>query len=62
MKLLRHDVFERFDRDLRRYMRSAENVCEEFWGTTERLFNDALNIFSSLASQILFEEAEAWVE
>jgi hypothetical protein len=55
-------VFERFDRDLRRYMKSGDIVNEDFWGTTERLFSDALNIFVSLSSQLLFEEAENWID
>jgi hypothetical protein len=62
LKLLRHTVFERFDRDLRRYMKSGDIVNEDFWGTTERLFSDALNIFVSLSSQLLFEEAEDWID
>jgi len=62
LKLLRHTVFERFDRDLRRHMKTGDVVNEDFWGTTERLFADALHIFVSLSSQLLFEEAEDWID
>lgn len=61
--MLRHTVFERFDKDFRRYMRSGgELVNEDFCGVTDRLSNDALNIFVNLASQLLFEEAEPWID
>jgi hypothetical protein len=62
LKLLRHTVFERFDRDLRRHMKTGDVVNEDFWGTSERLFADALHIFVSLSSQLLFEEAEDWID
>ena len=47
-------MFERFDRDLRRYKKIGDIVNEDFWGTSERLLSDALNIFVSLSSQLLF--------
>jgi protein SEY1 len=63
LKLLRHTVFERFDRDLRRHLKGGDVVNEDFWGTSERLFADALHIFVSLSSQLLFEAAaEDWVD
>jgi len=43
-------------------MRGGEIVSEDFFGITDRLFNHALNIFVNLASQLLFEEAESWID
>ena len=53
MKLLRQQVFEMFDRELRRILRGGDAVCEDFSSVTHRLFTDFMNLFTHHAAELL---------
>lgn len=60
MKMIRHQIIERFDKELRKGSR-RDQVNEQFAETSERLYNEFFGTFKKHAAELIVE-GSGWGE